>query len=257
MKKIILPLLAVAAFGMASAQVEFTGGVNGSYRVPFIINQNNYGQSELEYRATSGYGTGLRLGTMFHNRMFGFFVEANYARYGQNYLGEESAGSQDVQITKRVKLNYFEIPVMFRYVTDHTNKWGAFYSMAGAQFMVLQKAQIDYFYGGEKVSPFPPERFSSDHNKAFEKSDVGLIFDIGYLKCIGKKKNMEITAGIRGYYGLRDINSPAYRIPNLDGVYEKSNNAVGGLNVSWSYIIGKGSMKSSKKNDKDSKNKKK
>jgi len=223
MKKIyITSLFLISLLPMASAQKGFHIGLEGAYNASFIMNQDAYGEQELDYTATMKWAGGAEIGYNF-DRHFGLQAEIITSNQGQHYL-KQVAGQPTIY--RNVDLNYTNIPFFIKY-SSNGNYQARFYLMAGPQLSLLNTASIYYKDAQSEYTIDAKPRFNSqDWAVAFEFGvDVTLI------------KNMYASAGLRFNYGLTDINSPDYRIVNHDGIYQGSRNVIGGINVGLHYVL--------------------
>ena len=225
MKKLILTqafLVSLVAF--ASAQKGFHAGLEGAFNVPAIINQDAYGQQELDYTLTTGWADGVVVGYNFDNH-FGFQLEGVSSSQGQHYI--KKAANQPT-IYRNVDLNYTHIPLLFKY-SGGAQYPTRFYLLAGVEMSMLNKASIYY-----KDSATPS---TIDARNRFNNRDWALVFEFGSDFTL--YKGLYLSAGLRFNYGLTDINTPDFRIKNHSGIYNASRNALGGINVGLHYVFGK------------------
>jgi hypothetical protein len=244
MKKIILIAYSLTLlFYGASAQKgkEIIIGVGGAATNTWIINQNFYGEPEVDYAPKFGYAASLNLGYNFTSNI-AMITELQYSHQGQKYEGEQVWAGYNFQSVERdIKLYYLNIPVFFKYAfgKDLTK----FRFMVGPQFGILMNAEQEYLRDGLKQ----PTTAYDVNNKPFittetvikdryESLDIGLAFDIG--ADITLSDLFYINAGLRFNYGLKDVNAEPYHLPNYKGeAYEPSNNLWGGIYVGINYRL--------------------
>jgi hypothetical protein len=222
MKKTILLNIFLLCGLSVFAQKGFHAGLSGGYNLTFIINQNNYGGPEYEYAPTYGYMYGLSAGYNF-DKHFGLQAEGEMSKQGQHYSHEDMDHNI---LTRNVDLTYMHVPLMFKY-SGGGNYPTRFYIMAGPQFSYLQSAHISVKSNEQNTSQSVPDRFV--HNSVEAVLDLGSDFTI--------YKNLYGSAGLRFNYGFNDINAPAWRIPNLTGLYDGSQNALSGVHFGLSYML--------------------
>lgn len=224
MKKIYFTLLLlIFVLPAGFAQKGFHLGGEGGYNATFIVYQQTYGETELDYALTTGGFGGLVAGYNFDNH-FGLQVEGLFAGQGQNYSKEMV---NEPTTYREVKLSYFHIPFLFKYSCGAQYPT-RFYLLAGPQLGILNSATIHYKDGGTE--------YTIDAKNRFTKNDWELVFELGSDFTI--TQGLYASTGLRFNYGLTDINDPAYRIPNHNGIYNASLNALGGINVGLHYVFG-------------------
>jgi hypothetical protein len=236
MKKVLfIAMFSLVISGYTFAQEGYGGGINFAYHSSWILNQNAYGDPELDYVNTFHPAFGLQ---GFYNlrENLGVWMELDFVTIGQKY--------EDVsnKITRDVRLKYLSIPIMAKYTSS--GEIAKFHFMLGPQFSILTKATQDYQKNG---AIFPGNKMNldgvlfakgaGDIKDRYNKLDVMLTFDLGADIVI--TDNLFINAGLRANYGFRDINDEAYRLKNAALVYTKSQNAYFGLQVGLNYMIGK------------------
>ena len=214
-----------------------------------IINQNNYGYSELGYTFTSSSTFGLNLGVEFGQR-HAVQIELNYAQAGQNYEDEITQTLNK----KKILLEYAQVPIIYKFNFDPNNRWEpdrlTRYVYLGLQYSFLQTADIDWFIEGLPVDmiTFINQEFANDNIEEilemgffgrdislFEISDYGVLFGAGIQQLISYK--FSFFAEFRGSIGLKDINAEEWRLPNNKGEYKGSSNISGGIKVGFNYYL--------------------
>jgi hypothetical protein len=216
--KILIICFVVMGMATAKAQIGLYAGVNGSANLVFILNQNTYGEQELEYRATPAIMAGPVVGINFLP-ILGLQTEVNFAAMGQNY-----EDMPDGRIMREVKLNYTYVPIMLKYTAP--SPVVRFYAMGGPQFGFLNSASIDHVVDDRNLS-------LADARERFNDRDFGLTFGTGAQ--INLPGGFSVSPGLRFYLGLSDINTEEWRTPNGRGIYEPSRNFYGGFNLALTY----------------------
>jgi len=251
MKKIILIVfsLNLLFYGVfAQKGKEITLGVGGGISSVWIVNQSFYGEPEVDYAPKIGYAGSLNLGYNFDESM-AVMTEFQVSFQGQKYDGKQSFGGETYSVERNINLRYFNIPVLFKYAfgTGGTK----FRFLAGPQVGILLDATQEYLRDdvndgvegnyiriGTKALDQNNKQFVTDANNVidrFKKTDFGLVIDIG--ADIHLSDLFFISAGIRGNYGLLEINAEPYRIENLDGEYNPSHNLWGGVYFGINYKL--------------------
>lgn len=243
MKKLLLLLmiLALSAESNLFAQKgkEVIIGVNGAITNVWILNQNFYGEPEVEYAPKMGYAASFNLGYNFTENIT-VLAEIQYSLQGQKYEGKQSFGGNKYDVKRDIDLRYINIPLFFKY--SFGDKSTKFRFLIGPQFDMLLEATQEYTRDGKKIGTtlvnLDGQTFvtdASDITDRFESSDISLALDAG--ADIHLSDQWYISAGVRGNYGFKDINAPAYRLNDIDGEYTPSHNAWGGLYVGIHYKI--------------------
>lgn len=221
MKKLNFTLLLVALMTGLYAQQGLHLGVQVTPKSPLIINQNAYGEEELEYRFTFGYAAGVEAGYYFTDKL-GLFTGFQYSTQGQQYQDE----SPQSVIDREVKLSYWRVPLYFRFSSEADVV--GFYVNAGTYFAFLNSAEISYQNAGIDLSV-------ADASDRFKDTEVGFLGGLGAQ--IHFSEQFYGTAGLRFTYGFADMNTEDWQITNLDGVYDPSHNASLGINLGLAYVF--------------------
>ena len=247
MNRIILGLLMVclsfAAMGQGKIYLGGTAGINGI----FILNQNNYGQSELDYDTKTGSVYGLQLG-YYLNSKNAINVEILFSNQGQAYKDEIS----NETLNKDVDLSYLMIPLTFKHIfgLDPASKRTRFYINIGPYLSLLQSAGVSFqrngadtdlidfvtFNGGNpNASTLAAMGNPSDDKDLFSGTDFGLLGGLGmdYNLAMGLVIGLELRAGM----GLSDMNAESWQLVNRDNVYEKSRNFFTGIKLGVGYLF--------------------
>lgn len=243
MKKITSLLFILFLFvsyqSIAQKGKEVVLGVGGAFTTVWIINQNFYGEPEVDYAPKTGYAASLNLGFNF-TKNISALTELQYSLQGQKYDGDQN----NTKTLRDIDLRYFNIPLFFKYAFGSGGT--KFRFMAGPQVGILLEANQVYTRNGSKfydnitkqningeIITFQPG--TGDITERFNKTDFSLVLDIG--ADIHLSDLFYITAGIRGNYGLTQINADKFRILNSDNEYPASNNLWGGIYVGINYKL--------------------
>lgn len=218
---------------------EIILGVGGAFTTVWIINQSFYGEPEVDYAPKIGYAGSLNLGYNF-TESISVITELQYSLQGQKYDGDQKIGGTEYKALRDIDLRYFNIPLFFKYAFGSGGT--KFRFMAGPQVGILVEANQDYTRDGVKIGPQVPDQnghnftpYSSDITERYEKTDFSLVLDIG--ADVHLSDLFYISGGIRGHYGLMEINAAPYQIKNLDGEYTASKNLWGGIYVGINYKL--------------------
>jgi hypothetical protein len=238
MKKIysaLLALLLLASFP-ALAQKGLYFGVAGTIQNTWIINQNNYGRSNMNEQVTMGGAANINLGYDFTNHL-GIKIEVGYGKLGQKYTDKVG----DSSFTREVKMNHLMIPILLKYRTG--GAIAKFYVAIGPQFDMLLSAKQSYILNGKNfedtLETVSGEKFSvgqEEMKERFSSMDVFARMDLGID--ITLVKHILIECGLKLGYGLMDLNSADYRLKNpSSGKYSPSHNVFGGLTLGINYRL--------------------
>ncbi|MFZ4520440.1 MAG: porin family protein [Bacteroidales bacterium] len=234
---LIVALLIFTGPLMSQKQLYF--GLAGTGLSSVITNQNNYGQYfEMDYKVTFGGSGNVNIGFDF-NKHIGLKLELGFAKLGQKY--EDTHG--DTLYTRNVKLNYLQIPLMFKYRTGGTAQ---FYVMAGIQLDMLLSAKQKYIQSDSMYFKTLADLKNNPYNVGeetittrYSSMDVMGRLDLGVD--IHVASNIFLNVGLTMAYGLTDINAEDFRIKDHTGNYNPSHNIYGGLNVGINYVLPVGS----------------
>ena len=229
MKKYIL-LLSVILFLILSfnamAQRSHSVWVSGSAGMNsnWILNQNAYGNQEMEY-ATSFNPTG-GIGLMyFKNREWGFSGSAYLSKLGQNYSGYQAGA----QAERKVKLTYIEVPLMLMKQIPDMNypTWIS----AGPSLMLMLKAKQEYSRDGGSPLPYPDGMAVGNITERFKPLDVALNVSVNRMMELNYSRSMMFLFSVNSSFGLLDINRVDYKIENTHHIYAPSHNFYIGFKV--------------------------
>ncbi len=237
MKKILFPFLFVLVFtGQVMSQKQLYFGISGTGLSPWITNQNNYGDPELDYKLTFGFGVNANIGFDF-NKHLGAKIEAGFQRLGQDY---EDTRDGDTTFTRDIQLNYFTLPVLFKYKSS--GSVARFYFLVGPQFNFLTSAKQKYYrqeevYSNEIVTlnGKPVKIGEEDITVRYNSMDIMARLDAGVDITI--IPSLFLNVGLTFAYGLTDINASDYQLPDHSGAYHASHNLYPGMNFGINYVL--------------------
>lgn len=243
MKKYVTIIFAFILLGhfnsMAQKGKELIMGVGGAITSTWIMNQNFYGEPEVDYAPKMGYAVSFNFGYNFTENI-SVLTELQYSLQGQKYEGKQNIDGVKYEVKRDIDLRYFNIPLLFKYAFGTEDV--KFRFLAGPQIGILLEATQDYTRDGQKTgsglidldgNPFIP--YASNVTDRFEHLDFSMVVDIGADIHVSDK--FYVSAGLRGNYGFTDINAAAYRLQDLDREYTPSKNVWGGLYVSINYKL--------------------
>ena len=156
-----------------------------------------------------------------------------------------SSGTLAGDYARTINLNYFQIPVLFKYSVG--GKLTRFFLAVGPQINMLLSAKQTFTRNGvswdstfiNHITNKVEIRGKEDIKNHYNSMDVMARLDFGLEFVIVKK--LMIDAGVNLGYGLMDINTSDWRVKknpaNLDETYAASHNIVGGFTVGVNYIF--------------------
>ncbi|MBE0647693.1 MAG: PorT family protein [Bacteroidales bacterium] len=239
MKKTLTAVLVflMMTTGPLLAQKRLYFGLSGTGLSSVIVNQNNYGLPfEMDYVLTFGGGGNANIGFDFNSHI-GLKLEIGWAKLGQKYEDVH----QDTSYTRNVKINYLQIPLLFKFRTG--GDVAKFYIMTGPQLNILVSASQEYLkhenIWDENYTPGgwtkPIVIGESTITNRYNSMDIMARIDFGVdIQII---PNLFLNAGMTMAYGFLDINAPDWQMTNKDGNYNPSHNAYGGLTFGINYVL--------------------
>lgn len=259
-------LTCIATFFVGSSgallaqQGGFFIGAEGSYNMTIILNQQNYGQKEMDYDgATLKPSFAAFIGYDINGKT-SILVGAGLIKGGQKY--KDSYGNSD-NLAKDIQLNYLSIPISVVQVFSGKDlyKGTNLFVRLGAQFNILQSATVEHFVndkvsnlqsfanyaaGGGAFINFNESKIKEltnangdldDDAALFQKTDIKGILGIGARSYLSEQLSLDIE--LRTGISITDINATDWRIDGYkDGkrqTYAPSRNAFIGINVGISY----------------------
>jgi hypothetical protein len=209
-----------------SLWLDAKAGLNAS----FILNQNAYGNGELDYATTFGFAAGPGV-NYFITDNWGLSTSLVWAKIGQNYSGRQSGGDA----TRKVKLNYIEMPLLAMRRIEGTKvpTWIAF----GPELLFLTGAK--QVYHREDGNPLPNESAMHEGNTRisnhFKPVDLALDISLSKLYDVYENSKLRLLVSANMAIGLTDMNSKDWQIPNLKNKYAGSHNFYIGIKVGLMY----------------------
>jgi hypothetical protein len=200
-------------------------GVIGAINTVWILNQNTYGQFgkyELAYKVKLGYYFGGEIGYDISNH-FGIQAEYHYRSVqGQDYADR----IKRVKYSRSVDLEYQNFPLLFKIktpsISNEFDRPSSINFLVGIQYSMLKMAK-------QKLNS--QESYITER---FRKQDIGAILGLEYNAYLGNR--LFFSAGIRGTFGLIDMNSKEWKNASDRGL-NSSHNAIIGLNVGLHYKL--------------------
>ncbi len=198
----------------------------------WILNQNAYGNQEIEYAPTLGLTGGVGV-SLFYNRNWGFNGSLLASKMGQNYSGYQGGA----EAKRKLKLTYLEVPLLaMRNIPDmRYPTWISF----GPDVMVLLNAKQDYSREGGSTSTLPnPDGMLAYKTKdRFNTIDIGVNLSLNRMYTLGYFQKFMFLISVNSTVGLTDINQSLWQIPNTHSDYGKSHNFYIGVKAGIMYKV--------------------
>lgn len=216
------------------AQQKGSVWINGEagFNSIWILNQNAYGNQETEYATSFGSTGGVSL-SYFKNREWGMKGALYMSRLGQNYSGEQGGASAK----RKVRLTYIEVPFMWMRQIPY-REYPTWIS-AGPNIMVLVKANQEYSRDGGSKLPNPDGMASGEVTERFKPVDVALNFSLNRMVELNYSRSIMFLFSINSSFGLLDINSKEYQLPNTHDIYASSHNFYIGVKFGLMFKVGR------------------
>lgn len=185
----------------------------------WILNQNAYGNQEMEYGTKFGILPGLGV-NHYINKKYGIGTGIGFINLGQNYHGEQSGA----KATRKVSLNYIQVPILaMKQLCDPQHPcWLTF----GPQLMFLTSGSQKY--SREEGTPLPNPEYlpegKKDVTKWYKPFDVMLNVGFSNLYTMRTNDKVRMILSFNAALGLTDINAKNYQIPNIHDEYRASRN---------------------------------
>ncbi len=214
-------------------QTGFNIGIDAAVNGTFIIHQQTYGMSRLmPYSPSIRFATGIKMGYNF-DESEGIVIGFGYCGAGQNYHDNLDGEAY----TKSVKMNYLQVPIMFKYIFNTDNSQT--YAMAGLQMGVMSSSSVIINGITRMANDTSMKQIKSTSSSFFVNKDLGFRLEFGDDFMLSD--NLYFNAGIEAYIGLPDINNPDLRHEVFFHAnkysYKKSSNFITGIVVGIHYMI--------------------
>jgi hypothetical protein len=226
---IFLSISTLYAQPVKSTWLTASLGLNSTW----IINQNSYGNPELDYSTKFGLSGMIGLNHYLDNK-YGLTTGIGLANFGQNYHGEQKGADA----SRKVTLNYIVVPLFgMKQLRDSRQPcWLTF----GPQIMILTSAHQKYSRDADaEVLPHPEYLPSgkTDVTKWYRPVDV--MLNVGYtnLYYMRMYDNLRMMLSFNAALGLFDINSknPDYHLTKTGKAYKGSHNFYFGVHCGFMF----------------------
>ncbi len=221
----LLSIVKVQAQKEGSLWINLITGLNSTW----IVNQNAYGNPEIEYSTTFGFTGGAGVSYYFSEKN-GFSGSVLASKLGQNYSGVMKGDDAD----RKVKLTYIEVPLVFMRSIPYTQNptWISF----GPNIMLLIDAQQEFFRkSGTSDLTNPDGMKQGDVKERFNKTDVALSLALNKLYPLDDSGKSMFLLSFNTSFGLTDINSIEWKLPNMHDEYAASRNFYIGIKAGLSF----------------------
>ncbi len=229
---LFLLLLFVLSFNTQAQQVgslwlNGAVGLNSNW----ILNQNAYGNQEMEYAISFGLTGGLGV-NYFISRKWGMSGSAFLTQAGQNYSGEQGGA----MATRKIKSTYLEVPVLVMRKFKHM-RYPTWIS-AGPDFMILTKVRQEYrrVEGGIQL-PNEEGMIEGDIRERFNPVNIALNVSLSRMVETNYLKSKMLLFSLNSSFSLHDINSAQWKIPNTHNIYQPSHNFYIGAKISLMFKV--------------------
>lgn len=193
-------------------------GLNSNW----LINQNSYQNSEMNYATSFGLTGGLGISYFFNDR-FGTNVSPGYVKLGQNYHDELESGTAN----RKLKLSYITLPLLLMTKIPMTNNptWIAF----GPELMLLTAANQEFKSTDEYPVYNPDGLKNGDVKERIKPFDLALHFSVIKMYELQASDDLMFFYAFNTSLGLLDINSKDWQTPDIHDEYKGSHNFYFGI----------------------------
>jgi len=209
-----------------SVWINAVSGINNTW----IINQNAYGNPEFEYSTTFGLTGGLGA-TYFYRRHWGLNGSITVSKFGQNYSGMQAGGDAD----RKVNLTYLEIPLMI--MRDIPGMAYPTWISYGPDVLILLNANQKYSRVGGNPLGNPEGMIDGNVKERYKLADVALSFSVNRMYNLDYFRKIMLLFSVNTAFGLTDINSKEWQIPNTHDIYSGSHNFYIGVKVGLMFKV--------------------
>lgn len=201
------------------------------YQSTWILNKNDMdagGQMDYKETSNSAYGVEVSYGiTKKHGIRSGIIrsVQGQLFTTAEDFLALPN-------FTYETILEYFQIPLQYRYSSNLSKKKSAFTFNFGPQFGLLKRARIDSLIINQLTSNVTVKE-NLDALQLFSETDIGISLGIGCARRLGKR--IILKTGLNLSYSLQDIEVAKFKPANRGS----SQNAVAGVHFGLFYLFRK------------------
>jgi len=202
-------------------------GLNSNW----ILNQNAYGNPEMEYSTSFGFTCGVGV-SYFISRGCGMSGSVLLTQMGQNYSGMQAGALAK----RKVQLIYLEFPLLV--MRQIPNMRYPTWISAGPDIMILTKARQEYNrdQGGTQL-PNEEGMADGDITERFKPVDIALNFSLNRMVELNYFRSIMLLFSINSSLRLLDINSNEWQIPNTQNIYQPSHNFYIGAKIGLMFKV--------------------
>lgn len=229
------------------------GGAEIGLSLPAILNQNNYGYSELNYKVSTAVQFSVHAGVDIHNK-HNIQAGIQFGSSGQSY--KDIIG--DTENEKEVNFTYLYVPITYKRVLGEQRgfAYGKLntYLLGGIQPGFMTSSSVDWFIDGAEVEMLDfinqkdnnqnYDLIVAEQGADFSDSDLYRAFDLNILFGGGfqyfQTERIMVYFELRGGVGVMDINDNSWRYDNNKGVYRPSLNSFASIRVGVNYYLKNG-----------------
>ena len=196
------------------------------FNTNWILNQNAYGNPEMDYASSFGLSGGIGL-CYFHKEDWAFDASLLISKLGQNYKGNQLGGDA----TRDLKFTYIELPLVMKKKISNSNNENTTWLSVGPDIMFLIKATQDYSRTGGQPLQKPENLKSGDIKDRIAPVDVALKFSAEKMYRLKRTDDMLLLIAFDSAIGLTDFNTKNWQIKNIQGDYSGSHNFYFGVKL--------------------------
>ncbi len=224
-------VLLLFANQLLNAQRGLEIGPWAQYQSTWIVNKNDMeAGGQLDYKETSNTAYGLQVSygiTKKHGIRSGIFrsVQGQLFTTAEDFLALPN-------FTYETILEYFQIPLQYRYSGDLTKKKSAFTFNLGPQLGLLTRARIDSLVSNPFTNILEVKE-NLNGLQVYSQTDIGIALGIGCIQRLGKR--IILKTGLNLSYSIQDIEIVKFKPANRGA----SQNAVAGVHFGLFYLFRK------------------
>lgn len=194
------------------------------FNTNWILNQNCYGNPEMDYASSFGLTGGVGL-CYFHKEDLAFDASLLISKLGQNYKGDQLG----TPATRGLKFTYIELPLTVKKKISKSDDDNSTWLCLGPEIMFLTKATQDYSRIGGQPLQKPQNLTPGDIKDRIKPIDIALKFSAEKMYRLKRTDDMLLVVAFDSSIGLMDFNTKAWQIKNIQGDYSGSHNFYFGI----------------------------
>ena len=226
---LLLLLISINTHAQQAGSLWLSGsvGLNSNW----ILNQNAYGNQEMDYAFSFGVTGGPGLNYII-SRKWGVSGSTFLTQTGQNYSGAQGG----TMAIRKIKMTYLEVPILV--MRKFSNMRYPTWISAGPDFMILTKARQEYsrVEGGIPL-PNEEEMAEGDVKERFKPVNIALNISLSRMVETNFLKRKMVLFSLNSSFGVNDMNSTLWKIPNTHNIYQPSHNFYIGAKISLMFKV--------------------